>query len=230
MTHTRRFVWLDIETTGLNPLDDRILSLGVIVTAGLFNELARGEWVVGVGVQSYLKNAAPFVQAMHAASGLDQRVAESKLSLREVIELANRTINGAWLGLEAHAFDQRPILAGSSIHFDRGFLAAHAPEFLDTMHYRMLDVSSFKVLGESRGITAPKHDKAHTPLADLEASQRELKFWLKALTGSESDPGEHEGHPVACRECSGKGRVFNHRIDRQRWATCHECNGTGLAK
>jgi oligoribonuclease len=80
-------------------------------------------------------------------------------------------------------------MAGNSVHFDRKFLEAQMPEVLDYVNYRLLDVSTLKVLcmatiPGAKTWEAARGDPAHTPLKDLEASLSELAHWRKELSRS----------------------------------------------
>ena len=70
------------------------------------------------------------------------------------------------------------VLAGNSIHNDRRFIDAHLPAFAELLHYRMVDVSSFKeVFRERYGIKYEKKN-AHRAIGDLEESIAELRHYL----------------------------------------------------
>jgi oligoribonuclease len=73
-------------------------------------------------------------------------------------------------------------LAGNSIHQDRRFIRHHWPELEAKLHYRMLDVSAFKLwMQGSRGISFNKPDNNHRALEDIRGSVAELKYYLEKL-------------------------------------------------
>lgn len=182
-----RFVWLDLETTGLDPARDEILSLGMILTGADMRPIVSFERDVHVpaGYQC-MRDMSDFVREMHTKSGLLQRVADSRLSLSDV-QYAARTWLDRHLGEPAEKITERPVMAGNSVHFDRSFAVVHLPIVLAALNYRLLDVSSFKVLALA---TVPgakewndaRPDAAHTPLADLEGSLLELAHWRQTLS------------------------------------------------
>jgi len=164
-------VWLDSETTGLFPLRDTMLALGIIVTDGMLNELARGEWLVKPGV---LRFSDPKAREMHQRSGLLDRCHAEGRSELEVAEAAQQLITQASTG-ERH-------WAGSSVAFDVGFLNFHMPLLMPLCHYRLLDVSALRVLAKAwLGEEAPGGEPAHTPLADLEHSISLLRHWQQRM-------------------------------------------------
>jgi len=110
---------------------------------------------------------------MHTKNGLLERVRKSDISLRTAEKDATALVS------EHVAFGEG-ILAGNSIYMDRLFLAKYMPGFERYLHYRMLDVSSLKVLTRAWYPNAPgrtKDDASHTVLSDLRASIAELAHY-----------------------------------------------------
>jgi oligoribonuclease len=174
-----RFVWLDLETTGTDERADRPLAAGVVVTNGLLEPLAIDEVVIWQP-ESVLERMSPFVRDMHVRSGLLPKVRESKTTQAA----AARRI-AAVIG--EHVEVGAGILAGNSIHFDRRFVVEHLLEVETFLGYRMLDVSVFKVIASAFGIEIPfpsKESAAHTPIADLSNSLRELNLAIENLFGA----------------------------------------------
>lgn len=170
-----RFVWTDIETTGLDPTTRHILAVGFLVTDENLNPIAELEETVRqnrLGPDSYDQVA----WEMHGPDGTCLREASvnARFSLGEVETIARHFIlkHGG----------QQPIMAGSSVHFDHRWLSYYMPGIPKLCHYRMLDVSVFKVLAGQWGIQAPKAGRiAHTPLADIRASIQELQTWRRLM-------------------------------------------------
>lgn len=182
------FVWVDIETTGLDDRDDAILSLGMIVTTDTFKEVARREWAVGGVSADKYKRMSPEVRKMHEASGLlawAEQYADLAPGLGDIERDAI-----AWLQrvLAPYEVVTQPIMAGNSVHFDSRFLSRQMPALRALMHYRLLDVSTLKVLCLATVPGAAFWEGAragakHTPLADLDRSLAELAHWRAVLTG-----------------------------------------------
>jgi len=80
--------------------------------------------------------------------------------------------------IEQHFGDEPPILAGNSIHSDRGVIKAHWPLLDMKLHYRMLDVTTLKIL--MQGKYGVEYDKKNTHRAydDIQASIAELQYYL----------------------------------------------------
>lgn len=165
-------IWLDLETTGLEPEVDTILSIGCIATTVALVELDRREWVLRL--PAGLTFSDPKAKEMHVASGLLERCGlegESPVIVhQELLE---------WL-----RHDQQLVryLAGSSVHFDQMFLRKHMPQVAGLFHYRQLNVSTLKLLANLwLGLDPARRAVAHTPLADLEWSIAELRLWQRHL-------------------------------------------------
>ncbi len=151
-----KLVWLDLETTGLDPKKGSILEIGVIVTDLELNEIERRSWVLQYSRDSILTSMNDFVLNMHMSNGLLKKVWATR-RLGEVVTadfLHRLDVDRAKTILGAHAWIRRATadteakdcyLAGSSIHFDRAWLVEHAPEIVETVSYRMVDVSTFRV-------------------------------------------------------------------------------------
>lgn len=171
-----RILWIDLEMTGLDEDKDRILEVAAIVTDWDLKELATYEAVKKVG------------------SGLIKRrmVGEfwDKYSkVREGLIAQNATgKNGRTVENELLAFldewfpaDERVILAGNSIHQDRKFIVNEWSRLDKRLHYRMLDVSAWKVVFEHKYKKKFSKPEAHRALSDIRGSIEELQYYLKKI-------------------------------------------------
>ncbi len=176
---TNRILWIDLEMTGLDPIEDRILEVAAIVTDWKFNELATYEGVVKVGprlVERRMKVGKDFWDANpEARDGLINQNLEKGRS--------GRTIENELLAfIDEHFEAGLPVLlAGNSIHQDRRFIANEWHRLDARLHYRMLDVSAWKVVFEAkykRRFTKPEE---HRALGDIRGSIMELQYYLKKV-------------------------------------------------
>lgn len=170
-----RLLWIDLEMTGLNPLKDRIIEVGVIVTDWNFNELAVFETVIHQPSRIMAK-MDEWNTTQHGKSGLTTKVKESRISEksaeREVISIVK----------EHFPKDVPILLAGNSIHMDRRFIIARWPKLDALLHYRMLDVSAWKVVFEGKfGKKFAKPD-SHRALEDIRGSIEELRYYLANIS------------------------------------------------
>lgn len=164
------FFWLDLEMTGLDPATDRILEAGVVITRkDDFSVLE--EWDTTVyQPREVLEGMNDWCKKHHGESGLTERVPHG---IGEV-ELDARLEACA----EKHFGEAAVILCGNSIGQDRKFVERYLPRFAGRLHYRMIDVSSFKtVFAECYGQKFAKR-QTHRALDDIRESIAELRHYL----------------------------------------------------
>ena len=177
-----RFVWCDLEMTGLDPERCAIIEMGIVITGPDLRPIAEFERAIWQP-DDVLARMEPFVREMHTKNGLLERVRKSDVSVRTAEKEATAL-------LTQHLEFGEGILAGNSIHTDRAFLARYMPGFDRYLHYRMLDVSGLKVLTRAWYPQAPgrsKLDATHTVLADLRASIAELAWYQQTFFKSPKD-------------------------------------------
>jgi oligoribonuclease len=158
-------LWIDLETTGLNPEKHHILEVCAIVTDSDLCELGSTSGVVHVQ-KDILDEMDAWCTKTHTESGLVAECVASTLTTfdveRRILELIDRN----W------SQGVKPILAGSSIHFDRRFISKYMQRLDQRLHYRMLDVSALTEayrLIFSYEVPPPKL-KPHRAAADIRQS------------------------------------------------------------
>ena len=193
---TEHLVWIDCEMTGLDVDVDELVEVAVIVTDSDLTPLHEGMTVVIKPHQSALDHMNDFVRDMHTTSGLIEEIPQGV----DVAE-AEYMIVEYLLGLLPE--DARPPLAGNSISTDRGFLARYMPKLDAHLHYRNVDVSSFKEMARRWYprvyFNAPAKDGGHRALADIRESIRELEYYRQALMAPLPGPSSEEAAAVAAK-------------------------------
>lgn len=167
---TTRLLWLDMEMTGLEPDTCQILEVAALVTDMDLQPLSEPYEAVVWASKEVIENLDDWNQKHHTASGLLAKVPNGKMLDQvehELIEYLKKN------DLE------RPILSGNSIHQDRRFLIRHMPHFEKSLHYRMLDVTSWKIIAEHRFGSKFEKKNAHTAALDIQESLAELKHYLQ---------------------------------------------------
>lgn len=159
--------------TGLDPSRDVIIEIAALVTDFNFKRLAEYKAVIKQPDEK-LTQMNEWALEQHAKSGLTERVrAEGRPEQKVASEVAAL--------IRDNFGDEPAVLAGNSIHKDRSFIAKWWPEVEGLLHYRMLDVSSYKVVMQGKyGVGFEKAD-THRALDDIQASIAELEFYLAWL-------------------------------------------------
>jgi len=170
-----RFVWIDLEMTGLNPEVDHILEIAVVVTGADLVPLGELTRVVHQSEET-LEKMSKVVQRMHTRNGLIKDVLASNISLREAERAAMSLV-------VEHCLPGEAFLCGNSVHHDWRFLARHMPRLEQYLHYRQVDVSTIKVLVQawSTALLYEKEVSEHRALGDIQASIAELRYYCEKV-------------------------------------------------
>lgn len=176
MSKKAQILWMDLEMTGLNPVEDRILEVGAIATDWQFKEVATYEGIVKVDDEIIEKR-------MVGDFWKKYKKVKNELVKQNTTGESIDKIEKQLIKFVKSNFDLGdPIyLAGNSIHQDRKFIDREWPELSKMLHYRMLDVSAWKLVFENRFCTKLKKPEAHRALADIEGSIEELKTYIDSI-------------------------------------------------
>lgn len=177
--------WLDLEMTGLEVEKEKILEAAALVTDHDLKAFGSLEAVVYQSPE-VLAGMDEWCRKTHGKSGLVDRV---PLGITEAA-----LDDGLCALLDTPDCPKgRPILAGNSIAQDRKFIDRYLPKFAARLHYRMLDVSSFKIIFEHRlGLKYKKQNK-HRALDDVRESIAELQYYLGYVRFENSASLMHSG-------------------------------------
>jgi oligoribonuclease len=174
-----RLVWLDLEMTGLDVARHVIVEIAALVTDSELTPLDDGIDIIVHQPPTALAEMDEHVLKMHTKSGLLTEIEASTVSLAD----AGAQVL-AYIGAHVPEAGTAP-MCGNSIGVDRRFLDAQLPDLDRYLHYRSIDVSSFKELCR-RWYPAiyrkrPGKAETHRALADVRESIAELTYYREAM-------------------------------------------------
>lgn len=170
LTH---LLWLDLEMTGLDVEKEVIIEVGAIITDLDFHPVAEYETVVKQP-QSYLDKMDEWNREHHGKSGLLAKIPYGKdphLVEEELGQLIDQHFSK----------EERVVLAGNSIGQDRLFINKYFTKLAERLHYRMLDVTSWKLIFKNKFQLEPEKQNGHRALDDIKESIEELQFYLQYI-------------------------------------------------
>ena len=172
MSRKASLLWVDLEMTGLSPEEDRILEGSFIATDWKLREVGRMSVVVKVDEE---------LMKRRMRGEFWEKNADSRRGLMEQNGrgVSRRSAERAVLEMMGEYFGKEVYLAGNSVYQDRKFIEKEWPKVAERVHYRMLDVSAWKVWFEHvRGVKMKKLD-GHRAEGDVEASIFEFRKYLE---------------------------------------------------
>lgn len=171
-----KLLWIDLEMTGLDPSQDVIIEVAAEITDFDFNTLATYETLVKQPSNVVLKRMQANAWWQDFPENRDQFIA----NIPNGKTLAN--VEKELVDIVENHFGQQPaILAGNSIYNDRLFIKRWLPGLDVKLHYRMLDVSSFKILMHGKYNKLFKKPEVHRAFEDIQGSIAELQYYLDYL-------------------------------------------------
>jgi oligoribonuclease len=181
MSKLANLLWVDLEMTGLDPVKDRILELAAIGTDWNLNEVFRYHATVKVDDKliaqrmtgEFWDKNKNLLKTLQKNNSSGQTIAKLEQQLLEIID--------------QNFSSKTPIyLAGNSIHQDRKFIEREMPDLNAKLHYRMLDVSAWKIVFAEKFGLKYKKPEVHRALDDIEGSIDEFKLYLERVRDAKS--------------------------------------------
>lgn len=166
-------VWIDLEMTGLDTDNDRIIEIATIVTDSELKVLAEGPELAVFQPEDVLAGMDEWNTRQHGESGLVERVRNSKYDAPGA-EAETLAFLKNWVPPGTSP------MCGNSICQDRRFMARLMPELERFFHYRNLDVSSLKELAKRwvPGLVEGFSKRgSHLAMDDIRESIAELAYY-----------------------------------------------------
>ena len=176
----KNLIWIDLEMTGLDINNCHIIEIAAIVTDDKLNILAESPAIAIHQSDEILASMNEWCIKTHGDSGLTARVKESTTS---VTKAENKILSF----IEPYTNKGKSPLCGNSVWQDRRFLAKYMPSLEAYLHYRLFDVSSFKIaasLWQPQLLNQFHKKGTHLALDDIKESIEEMKFYQKHLLQS----------------------------------------------
>jgi oligoribonuclease len=169
-----KLLWVDLEMTGLDPVNDVILEVAAEVTDFDFKTLASYEAIIKQSREKVAERMQKNIWWKDFPENRDEfvrKTADGK---------PGRQVEQELIALVEQQFGTEPaVLAGNSIHNDRNFIKQWWPQLDLKLHYRMLDVSAWKVFMQAKhGVQFDKKE-VHRAFDDIQASIAELQHYLE---------------------------------------------------
>ncbi|HUY53294.1 MAG TPA: oligoribonuclease [Candidatus Dormibacteraeota bacterium] len=169
-----RLLWVDLEMTGLDYKKDLIIEVAAIVTDFDFKIVANYEARIRHDKDQLIKlfkanswYSDQFPQNRDYFLNIPSDAKSSEQVEVDLVEFVYRYFG-----------NEPAVLAGNSIHADRGFIKQYWPIFDTKLHYRMLDVSAWKLVMNTKfGVEFDKQSD-HRALGDIKSSIAELEYYL----------------------------------------------------
>jgi len=168
-----KLFWVDLEMTGLSPNEDVILEVACEITDFDFKTLASYETTVVQSKELVVERMQKNNWWADFPANRDDFL--NKLDAGKEIGLVEQELIRL---IEDNFGDEPAVLAGNSIHNDRAFIKRWFPALDLKLHYRMLDVSSFKILMASKFDVVYEKKEVHRAFDDIQASIAELQYYL----------------------------------------------------
>lgn len=170
-----KLIWLDIETTGLNPETDTILEVAA------FEATLERPFDVTKLYDTVLEFHRPANDMFHPIV----REMHTKNGLWEACDLSCVGVASAELDLLRRISDDedKAVLAGSSVHFDHSFIRQHMPKLNARFSHRHYDVSAVSLFARSLGMPKLPKTEAHRAAQDCLNSIAQAKAvseWFRA--------------------------------------------------
>lgn len=167
----QKFLWVDLEMSGLDLDDCRILEIAAIVTDDKYTPVGSTFHRIVQQPQAVLDAMDEWCTKTHGESGLTAAVPNGTPETQAESEFDQYLT-------EHFGDDTMIILCGNSIGQDRKFIDRYLPKIAARLHYRMLDVTSWKIAFTAMGHEPFAKEGGHRALDDIKESINELRYYL----------------------------------------------------
>jgi len=163
---------MDLEMTGLDPKIDEIIEIACIITDHNLTLIEEAPVLTIKQEPEVFQRMDQWNQRQHTKSGLWANVLKSTMTITEAENIL--------LPFLKKNVPPKSYLAGNSIWQDRRFIRKYMPKIDQYLHYRMIDVTSIKIVS-NYWQTKLRYSKkeSHRALDDIKESIEELRYYKK---------------------------------------------------
>lgn len=199
MTESSAYLWFDTEYSTLNVNEACLLQVALVITDAHLNRIAP----VTEDLNLFIRLPDDVKVSPWVMETMPELVVTCRSRDAVPVEEADRLLAEAVtrnVVVPLGDDKKKPILAGNSIHADWFLACKFLPRFMNTTHYRHLDVTTLKLqwqdwLGGEKfekddpelirsycpGFNPATLDKAHDAYYDVQASMAELNYYRRHL-------------------------------------------------
>lgn len=132
-----KYLFIDLETTGLNPQTDHVLEIGWCLTDDKFRSITDVRSEIVTTSRFELEGMPDEVVRMHTESSLLNDMFDGEtLLIDDIADMILMDITG----LEGPI-----VVAGFSVHFDLNFIRVWMPRLAKQLSHRIIDVSTLRM-------------------------------------------------------------------------------------
>lgn len=180
-SYGENILWMDVETTGLDAEKEQLLQVAALIGDAQGNILSREhfEAVIHHGDAHELKaRAIPYVQEMHSATGLWERLATGT-----PLEQVDAALLDYMKEYSPEPGSLR--MGGNSLRLDLNFTEKFLPLSYGHISFRSVDVTALRYAAENWGVTKGKtpftKEGSHDALDDIMETIGEYR-WIRSCT------------------------------------------------
>jgi oligoribonuclease len=177
-----KFLWIDLEMTGLIPEQDVILEVAAEITGIDLETIDSYESRIQHNRELVLKRMQENVWWKDFPENRDEFL--NGLVGAKTLQAVEKELVAF---VDNHFGNEPAVLAGNSIQSDRAFIKQWMPELELRLHYRMLDVTSWKMVMETMYRVEFEKPEVHRAYEDIQASIAELQYYLEWFKNQNND-------------------------------------------
>lgn len=172
-----KFFFVDLETTGLDSRECKILEVAAVITDSKLNILEEISLPIKAESED-LSRMDDWCRTTHTQSRLLEDIEDAGVDIEDAEKALQRL-------KRKHFPVTKPPISGSSVHFDKRFIDEHMHTFSKELSHRIIDVSSFMgALDNYYGFKLPTQpEPAHRALQDIRQSISYLKQYMENFKG-----------------------------------------------